>query len=75
MSMRFGQRLQIEKEIDEDILYTMVPPLILQPIVENAIVHGVEAVKAGRIELKIFHDEDKVYPSRYQQRKTAFRRR
>lgn len=61
MSMRFGQRLQIEKEIDEDILYTMVPPLILQPIVENAIVHGVEAVKAGRIELKIFHDEDKVY--------------
>lgn len=61
MSMRFGQRLQIEKEIDEEILHTMVPPLILQPIVENAIVHGVEAVKNGRIELKVFHDEDKVY--------------
>lgn len=61
MSMRFGQRLQIEREIDEEILHTMVPPLILQPIVENAIVHGVEAVKNGRIELKVFHDEDKVY--------------
>lgn len=61
MSMRFGQRLQIEREIDDDILRTKVPPLILQPIVENAIVHGVEAVKNGRIELKVFHDEKKVY--------------
>ena len=61
MSMRFGQRLQIEREIDDDILRTKVPPLILQPIVENAIVHGVEAVKNGRIELKVFHDEEKVY--------------
>lgn len=61
MSMRFGQRLQIEKEIDEDLLYIMVPPLILQPIVENAIVHGVEAVKNGLIRLKVSHDENCVY--------------
>ncbi len=61
MSMRFGQRLQIEREIDDDILRTKVPPLILQPIVENAIVHGVEAVKSGRIELNVFHDEERVY--------------
>lgn len=61
MTMRFGQRLQIEKEIDENLLYIMVPPLILQPIVENAIIHGVESVKNGTIRLKIFHDESKVY--------------
>lgn len=61
MSMRFGQRLQIEKEIDDDLLYIMVPPLILQPIVENAIVHGVETVKNGTIQLKIYHDENNVY--------------
>lgn len=61
MSMRFGQRLQIEKEIDEELLYIMVPPLILQPIVENAIVHGVETIKEGTIRLKIFHDEENVY--------------
>lgn len=61
MSMRFGQRLQIEREIDENLLGTMVPPLILQPIVENAIVHGVEAVKNGKIDLQIFHDETNVY--------------
>lgn len=61
MSMRFGQRLHIEKEIDEELLYIFVPPLILQPIAENAIVHGVETAKTGAIRLKIYHDEDKVY--------------
>ena len=61
MSMRFGQRLSIEREIDDELLYIMVPPLILQPIVENAIVHGVETVKNGVIWLKIYHDEEYVY--------------
>lgn len=61
MSMRFGQRLQIDKEIDDTLLYIMVPPLILQPIVENAIVHGVETMKNGTIRLKISHDEANVY--------------
>lgn len=61
MSMRFGQRLQIEKEIDDTLLYIMVPPLILQPIVENAIVHGVETVKNGVICLRVYHDENYVY--------------
>ncbi len=61
MSMRFGQRLQIIREIDDSLLYINVPPLVLQPIVENAIVHGVEAVKNGVIELRIFHDEENVY--------------
>lgn len=61
MSMRFGQRLSIEREIDEELLYIMVPPLILQPIVENAIVHGVETVKNGAIRLKVYHDDENVY--------------
>lgn len=61
MSMRFGQRLQIERKVDEELLYIMVPPLILQPIVENAIVHGVEAVKNGKIRLRIYHDVENVY--------------
>ena len=61
MSMRFGQRLQIKKEIDDSLLDLLVPPLILQPIVENAIVHGIETVKSGTIRLIIYHDEENVY--------------
>ena len=61
MSMRFGQRLSIERKIDDDLLYLMVPPLILQPIVENAIVHGVETVKNGVIRLHVYHDDENVY--------------
>lgn len=59
-SMRFGQRLHIEKEIDETLLDTLVPQLILQPIIENAVVHGVEVVNSGMIKLKVFKESDNV---------------
>ena len=61
MSMRFGQRLQVERDIDETLLYVNVPPLILQPLVENAIVHGVESVKSGNIGVHIYHDDNYIY--------------
>ena len=38
--VRFGDRLQIEFNIDEDLLGLKVPSLILQPIIENAIKYG-----------------------------------
>jgi len=57
-SMRFGRRLRVEREIDNTLLYIKVPQLILQPIIENAVVHGVEVVKSGVIKLKIFREND-----------------
>jgi len=60
ISMRFGNRLFYEKDIDEELLGTMVPQLILQPIIENAVVHGIEKVKKGIIKLRIFKKEENV---------------
>lgn len=59
--MRFGKRLVVEKEIDEELLQSMVPQLILQPILENTVVHGIETVSTGVITLKIYHDDKKIF--------------
>lgn len=61
ISMRFGKRLKIEKEVDNELLQISVPQLILQPLIENAVVHGVETVKSGTIQIKIFKEEKNVY--------------
>lgn len=61
MSMRFGQRLKVERTIDASLLQYRVPRLILQPLLENAIIHGIEKVRQGTISLEIRREEDKLY--------------
>ena len=56
MSMRFGQRLKVERNIDESLQQIYVPQLILQPLLENAIKHGIEKVSSGTIWLEIYRD-------------------
>jgi two-component system, LytTR family, sensor kinase len=49
---RFGKRLEFLQHVDEQAFTATVPPLLLQPLVENAIHHGIEATgKAGTITL------------------------
>jgi LytS/YehU family sensor histidine kinase len=42
--IRFGARLAVEESIAEDCVGRQVPPLLLQPLVENAVVHGIANV-------------------------------
>lgn len=49
---RFGDRLQVVYQVDPEILTTVVPVLVLQPLVENAVRHGV-AHKEGPVRVVI----------------------
>lgn len=50
--IRFEDRLNVEYDIDEDTLDQLVPPMMLQTLVENAIKHGIsKQVSGGRIKI------------------------
>ena len=52
MQIRFDDRLEIDVQVGDDARDALVPSLILQPLVENAVKHGVEKVAGtGRIEI------------------------
>jgi two-component system LytT family sensor kinase len=52
-SIRFGPKLRIEKDIDPDSLDVVVPSMLLQPLVENSIKHGLAPkIGDGRITIR-----------------------
>jgi LytS/YehU family sensor histidine kinase len=60
--IRFSDRLDIGKTIDPTTLQARVPSLLLQPIVENAVQHGVAAQRGpGRIDIRAARDGDRLH--------------
>ncbi|MCR8636475.1 ATP-binding protein [Paenibacillus radicis (ex Xue et al. 2023)] len=55
---RFKDRIQIEYEISEAVQSVMLPPLLIQPLVENAIRHGIGSrLKGGVVRIKGYEAE------------------
>jgi hypothetical protein len=56
-SLRLGARLGIDWELDPGTMADEIPPLSLQPLVENSIVHGIAPrVRGGRIRIRSARD-------------------
>jgi sensor histidine kinase YesM len=47
LQTRFGDRLKFSAEIDEQVLETEIPCTIIQPVVENAFIHGIGELEQG----------------------------
>ena len=59
--VRFGDRLTIKEEIPDDAKTCLLPPLLLQPLFENAVVHGIAQIpKGGWIRLSAARRADRV---------------
>jgi two-component system sensor histidine kinase LytS len=53
-SLRLGDRLKVEQTIDPCLLKALMPPFSFQPLVENAVHHGLRSSpRAGRIQLTV----------------------
>ncbi len=51
---RFGPRLQVEWDVDEELTAASVPALLLQPLAENAVNHGIRRnLEGGTVRLKV----------------------
>jgi two-component system sensor histidine kinase YesM len=53
IAARFGRRITIEKQVDQSRLDAPVPRMILQPLLENAVIHGLEPAGGGMLILQV----------------------
>ena len=57
--VRFGDRLSVSVDVEPSVLQARVPPLFLQPLVENAIRHGVSQLPGpAEIRIQVTRDDD-----------------
>ncbi|MEM6687675.1 MAG: histidine kinase [Bacteroidota bacterium] len=60
----FTYTIVIDEALKDELEFTKVPPLILQPLIENAVVHGLKGMKhngQGALEISIKVEEEMLY--------------
>lgn len=61
LNVRFSGRIHFYKEVDESLLDIKVPSMILQPIVENSINHGIRDIEyEGEIRLRVYPENENI---------------
>lgn len=58
IQQRFGNRLCVQTRIDEEALDCVVPLLTIQPLLENAVEHGIAPAGGGNISVSCFVEQD-----------------
>jgi two-component system LytT family sensor kinase len=61
-TVRFGEKLRFERDVAEDTLDMLVPSMLLQPLVENSIKHGLsKKVEGGTICIRTYRTENRLH--------------
>jgi two-component system sensor histidine kinase YesM len=63
IGVRFGGKVEVEFDVDPDSLEVPIPPLILQPLIENAVNHGIEPKGGGKIEISAAVEDGELHIS------------
>ena len=60
IAQRLGERLHVEKNVDDTLLNVKLPRLIIQPIIENAVEHGINSQTHAKIVINVYAADDKL---------------
>ena len=57
---RLGEKFSVQKEIDPDVEEVIIPRLILQPIVENAVEHDITQQGGGLVSIRAYREDGRI---------------
>lgn len=59
--MRFDQRMTVRVNYEPGCAEALIPTMLLQPLVENAVIHGIESVGSGIIDINAFVKDERLF--------------
>lgn len=59
--MRFRERMQVNISVDAKSKNVLIPTMLLQPLAENAVIHGIERIGAGSIDISAYVKDGRLF--------------